>query len=177
MTEVSIRRAVTGDVSATELAAFAARTFPDACPPSLPAGEIEAFIGANLSPAEFERHLAAAESAVFVAEAAGAVVGYALSIHGVHDAGPTEWAGRRTAYLSKLYVDRELRGAGVAGRLLAAAVDAARAEGCAALWLGVNSENARARAFYARSGMRVAGQRRFAVGSLECVDDVLAIPL
>jgi len=170
-------------LDAGALAALAARTFPDACPDWMRQEDIEDFIAENLSRSCFERWLADPEVRVFVARnpespAPGGYVGYAAVLHGVHaDEGPPAWRARRTAYLSKLYVDRDQQGSGLAATLIRTAIEAARDDGCTGLWLGVNGENGRARAFYAKSGLTVMGQREFTVGDVACTDDVFGIDL
>jgi diamine N-acetyltransferase len=69
-----------------------------------------------------------------------------------------------TAELSKLYVQPGHHGSGISTALVAAAVDAARLAGKAAVWLGVNEENARANAFYEKSGFVRVGVKKFLVG-------------
>lgn len=172
-----IREGSTQTVDAAALSAFAARTFPDACPDSLPQREVDAFIALNLSPEQFERWLADADAHVFVAKLDGEVAAYAVSLHAVHGEGPERWAESRSAYLSKLYVGAELRGRGVSGALFDAVRRVAVSDGCVALWLGVNDENARARGFYAKAGLRAVGRRPFSVGSLHFVDDMLGAAL
>lgn len=174
---MDIREATPADIGTVALSTFAARTFPAACPASLSRAQIDRFIEANLSPAQFEIWLADPNSHVFVAEHDDSVIGYAASIHGMHAEAPAHWAAERTAYLSKLYVDEAQRGAGLARRLLDAALATARADRCAALWLGVNDDNARARAFYAKSGFAPVGRRTFTIGTEVFTDDMLAIPL
>jgi GNAT superfamily N-acetyltransferase len=71
---------------------------------------------------------------------------------------------RPTSELSKCYVMPGHHGAGVAAALMARTLDAARARGAAAIWLGVNEENAKAQRFYAKSGFVAVGRKRFLVG-------------
>ena len=71
---------------------------------------------------------------------------------------------RPTTELSKIYVLPSAHGSGVAGDLLAAAVDAAREAGAAGMWLGTNQANVRAHRFYEKSGFERVGTRRFHVG-------------
>ncbi|NKY19794.1 GNAT family N-acetyltransferase [Tsukamurella spumae] len=163
---------------AAAVAALAARTFPLACPPSLPREHIAAFIAQHLGAAEFAAHIADPDHRVWVVDGApgpdGTVrpVGYALVLHGDFAEGPESLRGAPSSYLSKLYVDPDHHGAGVARTLLdAAALDAGREP----LWLGVNNDNARAKRFYAKSGFVVAGTRTFTVGETTFVDDVLVL--
>lgn len=71
---------------------------------------------------------------------------------------------RPTVELSKCYVMPGHHGAGIAGQLMARSLEAARERGGAAVWLGVNEENARAQAFYEKSGFAKVGRKRFLVG-------------
>ena len=84
---------------------------------------------------------------------------------------------RPTVELSKCYVHPDHHGAGVAGALMSASLDAARARGAHGMWLGVNQHNARAQAFYVRSGFAVVGTKHFTVGARVEDDYVLERPL
>jgi ribosomal protein S18 acetylase RimI-like enzyme len=64
--------------------------------------------------------------------------------------------------LQKIYVRRAAVGSGLGARLLAAAIDVARAAGAALIWLDVLKTNPHARRFYERHGFRVAGELPFA---------------
>ena len=166
----SVRSARPDD--AARIAALAARTFPLACPPSLPREHVADFVAKHLSEAEFERHLADPAHRVLVVDGAEGPVGYALVLIGAHDEGPEALRGAPSAYLSKLYVDPDHHGGGVARALL----DAVRTDAAALpVWLGVNADNARAKRFYAKSGFVTAGVREFTVGGTTFVDDVLVL--
>ena len=71
---------------------------------------------------------------------------------------------RPTVELSKCYVLPGHHGRGVASVLMAAAVEAARVRGAAAVWLGVNELNAKANRFYEKSGFVRVGTKKFLVG-------------
>jgi ribosomal protein S18 acetylase RimI-like enzyme len=71
---------------------------------------------------------------------------------------------RPTAELSKCYVLPGHHGAGIASALMTATLEAARARGAVAVWLGVNEENAKAQRFYEKSGFTRVGRKRFLVG-------------
>jgi tRNA (guanine37-N1)-methyltransferase len=60
---------------------------------------------------------------------------------------------------------------------MAASIDAARERGAVGMWLGVNQQNTRARAFYERSGFAVVGTKHFTVGARVEDDYVLERPL
>jgi ribosomal protein S18 acetylase RimI-like enzyme len=69
--------------------------------------------------------------------------------------------------LQKVYVRRAAVGSGLGARLLAAAIDVARAAGAALIWLDVLKTNPRARRFYERHGFRVTGELPFATDLAE----------
>ncbi|YAL83365.1 GNAT family N-acetyltransferase [Dermacoccaceae bacterium W4C1] len=172
MSNPSVRLATPED--AVHLAELAARTFPMACPPELPAAHIQEFVRAELNADRFAAHLRSPDDRVFLASDGS---GYAWALHGVHtDQGPAQWRERRSAYLSKLYVDAGAHGGGLAQALMAAVTAAAAADDCAGVWLGVNRQNARALRFYGKCGFALAGERTFTVGETVFVDDVLCRP-
>ncbi|MBL8549609.1 MAG: GNAT family N-acetyltransferase [Hyphomonadaceae bacterium] len=76
--------------------------------------------------------------------------------------------------LKRIYVLSRFHGAKVGPALIETAIAEARAMGRARLLLGVHSENARAIAFYRRSGFTNAGVRKFLVGATLHDDLVMA---
>lgn len=96
--------------------------------------------------------------AVLVAGEAGASVGVACLAF--------TWTlehGGLVAWLEELYVRPNERERGVGARLLAAALDHARAAGCRAVDLEVQSDHARAEHLYARAGFSPLPRRRWAL--------------
>ncbi|MFN8620683.1 MAG: GNAT family N-acetyltransferase [Chloroflexota bacterium] len=65
-----------------------------------------------------------------------------------------------TGHIFSLYVDPDVQGAGVGGRLLSAAVERMRDAGRAQVTLWVFAANTSARAFYARHGFHPDGGER-----------------
>ncbi|WP_028045146.1 GNAT family N-acetyltransferase [Cellulomonas sp. URHE0023] len=173
----AVRAAVPDDVPA--LAALAALTFPLACPPGSTPEDQQAFITSVLSPGRFASYLASPERSVLVAEQGGALVGYTMLVL----TAPTDpdVAGALTltptVELSKCYVHPAHHGAGIAHALMESSLAVAQGHGAAGIWLGVNQENARARAFYERSGFSVVGTKHFTVGTRLENDYVLERPL
>lgn len=149
-----------------ELAAVAALTFPLACPPHTTDEAKAAFIAAHLTETSFAGYLADPARDVLVAVDADAIAGYVMLVAGEPTDADVAAAIRirPTVELSKCYVHPEHHGAGVAGTLMAAALDAARTRRAAGVWLGVNQENGRAQAFYGKHGFGRVGVKRFLVG-------------
>jgi len=155
------------DTDAAALADVAAITFPLACPPSVAAGDIEAFIAANLSSQRFGEYVADPDRLVLAAVDDGRIVGYAMLIRGVGTdpdiAGCVE--SQPAAELSKMYVLPDWHRSGAAGALMEAAISWAAAQEMRALWLGVNQNNQRAQRAYRKHGFEVTGTRTFRVGA------------
>ena len=165
------------DVAA--LAELAAETFPLACPPTVSDDDVAAFIATHLGAEHFAGYLADAGRTVLAARSGDRILGYAMLIRG-EPADPVvaqSVPGRPTVELSKMYVRADAHGSGVAASLMAAAIDTACDDGLASVWLGVNQRNARAQAFYHKSGFTVCGTRTFALGAHIEQDFVLACSL
>jgi GNAT superfamily N-acetyltransferase len=79
--------------------------------------------------------------------------------------------------LWRFYVDRNHHGQGVAQALMERVKQEARGRGAKTLWLGVWERNARARAFYAKSGFADAGQHVFLFGTDPQTDNVMTLAL
>ncbi|MDM7854427.1 GNAT family N-acetyltransferase [Cellulomonas alba] len=161
----TVRPAEPDDVAA--LAELAALTFPLACPPGSTPADQQAFIARHLSSERFADYLADDARTVLVAALDDELVGYTMLVAG--EPGDDEVRAalriRPTVELSKCYVHPGHHGAGVSHALMTASIDAGRAGGALGMWLGVNQLNARAQAFYARSGFERVGVKHFVVGS------------
>ncbi len=144
-----------GPADADAIAALAAQTFPLACPPSVAAEHVAAFIAAHLSAARFGEYLSDPQRSILAARREGRIVGYAMLIRD---------QPAQQVELSKLYTLAEYHGTGVAAALMEAAVARAAEWGAQRVWLGVNQENQRAQRFYAKAGFTVTGTRSFRLG-------------
>lgn len=164
MTHV-IRTATTDD--AGRLAELAAVTFPLACPPGSPPEDIAAHLANTLSPDNFRAYLADPAVTVLVMDADGELRGYSLLV--ARPAEDPNVAAVLTELpcteLSKCYVHPDHHGLGAAAELMHASIGSAAASGARGLWLGVNSQNARAIRFYEKSGFRRVGTKSFKLGS------------
>jgi ribosomal protein S18 acetylase RimI-like enzyme len=176
---VTARPATASDAPA--LATVAALTFPLACPPGTALVDMARFVTTVLSEARFDEYLADPARRVLAlvddaAELDAPLLGYAMLVTGE----PTDAdvaavvPGRPTVELSKLYVAPVVHGQGAARVLMEAALSTAEATGASSVWLGVNQQNARAQAFYAKHGFERVGTKRFTVGAETHDDFVLA---
>jgi ribosomal protein S18 acetylase RimI-like enzyme len=174
-----VRRATVDD--AAETAWLAALTFPLACPPQASRSEMATHIAQKLTPAQFRAWAASDEHALLVYDDGTRLLGYALLVLGSPE-GAAESdvvraaSGREAPYveLSKIYVQPDVHGGGIAGELMRAASEAAAELGPGLpFWLGTNAQNLRAQAFYRKNGFEVVGKRTYVVGGLEHDDVVL----
>ncbi|ONM47718.1 GNAT family N-acetyltransferase [Nocardia donostiensis] len=165
MNTVTVERAGLWDAEA--LSGVAAATFPLACPPGASADDIEIFIGDVLSGDKFGEYLTDPSRTVLKAVCEGEIVGYAM-LKGGKPADPALAAAVEldpVLEVSKMYVLPGHHGSGVSTALMQAALERAREDGYAGLWLGVNQKNTRAQRFYAKHGFVVVGTRTFDVGN------------
>ena len=174
----TIRKATADD--AGPLAELAAVTFPLACPPSASPEDIAAHLASTLGEQHFRGYLSDPDVTVLVIDADGGLRGYSLLVD--RPAQDPDVASALTMVpsveLSKCYVHPEHHGLGAAGELMHASLQAAAEAGAAGVWLGVNSQNARAIRFYEKSGFRRVGSKSFRLGATVEDDFVLerAVP-
>ncbi|MGR0161624.1 GNAT family N-acetyltransferase [Paenarthrobacter nitroguajacolicus] len=161
----TIRTATTHD--AGKLAELAAVTFPLACPPGSSPADIQAHLENTLSEANFVDYLADANITILVLDDDGQLNGYTLLV--AKPASDPDVASVLSALpsteLSKCYVHPDHHGQGAASRLMQASLAHSADKGAAGVWLGVNSENAKAIRFYEKSGFQRVGTKSFTLGS------------
>lgn len=188
-----IREAEINDAPA--LASFAARTFPDACPPGLSSEAIAAFITESLSESSFAAHLTDPNCLILMCERHSdngwELAGYTLTFIPEGDGVSGEKKGAPVGLvldgvprhgplveLSKFYVDREFRGLGLSNALweatLAAVCERTHTWPEPYIWLGTNEGNRRARKAYQKLGFTEVGTRTFRVGDEDNSDVVFA---
>jgi GNAT superfamily N-acetyltransferase len=152
--EVVVRQARPTDARAIAEVSVASRrwSYRDV----LPEAELDA-LSVEKATVDFAEGLAElpSGSAVYVAELARRIVGYAYVLPSPDDSIP---AG--TSELGSLYVTEDVAGTGVAHALMDAAIEQAHAFGQGVLTLWVRRENGRARRFYEKEGMRPDGAER-----------------
>jgi diamine N-acetyltransferase len=77
---------------------------------------------------------------------------------------PKGLEGEKAIEIGQLYAEQKLIGKGVGAFLMQACLDLAREKGMDWVWLGVWTENHRARAFYTKWGFEPFGEHIFLVG-------------
>lgn len=164
MTE-TIRTATSND--AGKLAELAAVTFPLACPPGSSPEDIQAFLEKNLSETRFAEYLADPKITILLLDDAGQLNGYTMLI--AKPAGDPDVSSVLSALpsteLSKCYVHPDHHGQGAATRLMKASLADAADKGASGVWLGVNSQNAKAIRFYEKNGFERVGTKSFQLGN------------
>lgn len=172
--DVVIRRATVADAPA--LAAFAARCFVDSYAAQNTPEDMAAYLAHAFTEARTRDELADPRvTALLVHDAAGALAAYAIVAR--HDDAPACVTGPAPVELRRFYVAHAHHGAGLAQRLMAATLDAARTAGGRTLWCTVWTRNPRALRFYGRQRFVAVGTARFVLGSDVQDDWVLVRPL
>lgn len=167
----TIRRAAAAD--AADLADFGARTFIDTYG-NFSAEDLRLHLERTFAPTLQAAEIADPDVATLLAHGGERLAAFVQVRRGL---APGCVGGAAPVELHRLYVDRTWHGRGVAQRLLAAAGEAAREFGGATLWLKVWERNARAIAFYRKSGFVDVGVAEFAVGNDSTTDRVLVLEL
>lgn len=155
-----VRRA--GPADAEALSAVGAATFADAFGHLYPPANLAAFLAEAHGVERSRTDLARPDTAAWLAEAGGEVLGYAL-------AGPCGLphpdASPRDGELKRLYLRRDAQNASLGARLFDAAIAWLQHDGPRTVWIGVWSQNHGAQRFYARRGFERVGEYGFPVGS------------
>ena len=162
-----------------ELADVAAATFPLACPPSVTAENVAAFIAENLTQSHFAGYLTDPGRLVLVARRDGRMIGYAMLVRGLPDDESVQRAVtiRPAVEISKMYVLPDNHGGGVSAALMSEALNRAPGLDAKSVWLGVNQNNQRAQRFYAKHGFTINGTKTFRLGTRIESDYVMVRPV
>jgi ribosomal protein S18 acetylase RimI-like enzyme len=154
-----IRRAGLDDAPA--LATLGARTFIESFGQLYSAEDLQAFLEESHTAAAYERLLADPRYALWLAEADGRAIGYAM-------AGPCGLPHAEVApgdgELKRLYLLASAQGGGIGAGLFGQALEWLERDGPRTLWISVWSENYGAQRFYARYGFEHVGEYAFIVG-------------
>lgn len=165
---MKIRRGSPADSAA--LAALAARTFTDTYAEFNTAEDMRAYVDRVYGLEQQARELEDPGMITVLADSPGGLVGFAQVRRGN---APTCVEHEDAMEVYRFYVDRSAHGTGVAARLMDGAKAAARDLGGRHMWLGVWERNARAIAFYRKSGFTDVGTTHFQLGSDRQTDRVM----
>lgn len=168
-----IRRATPAD--AAPLATLAARIFTETFAPDTAPDDLAAFLERAYGVRQQSEEIANPDVITLVAEAPEGLAAYA-QVHRGRGA-PQCVEVEAPVELWRFYVQRDWHGGGLAHRLMAAVMDAARELGGRHLWLSVWERNPRAIAFYAKHGFHDVGTEDFWVGSDCQMDRILVAPV
>lgn len=159
MQQPVIRRADPSD--AVVLAELGARTFSDTFAHLYPPEDLAAFLAEAYGLERTKADLANPAKALWLVEADGRAVGYAL-------AGPCDLphpdVTPASGELKRFYLLKDWQGGGVGGRLFAEVMAWLERDGPRDIWIGVWSENFGAQRFYGRQGFSKVGEYGFRVG-------------
>ena len=166
---VVIRSGVIADAAA--LAELAARTFHETFAADNQPEDLALHMARSYGAPQQEQELREPTIATLLAEVNGQLAGYAQLREGTAPACVTAGA---PIELWRFYVDQQWHGRGIAQALMQAVEDAACARGARTLWLGVWERNARAMAFYQKTGFTDVGSHVFMLGTDPQTDRILA---
>lgn len=155
---------------ATALAALAARTFQEAFAADNRPEDMALHLARAYGPAQQRRELADSGITTLLAEADGALASYAQLRVGVTPDGVT---GPSPIELWRFYVAASWHGRGVAQALMGRVEREAWHRGGRTLWLGVWERNARAMAFYRKTGFQDVGSQPFLLGTDPQTDRIM----
>jgi len=172
--DLAIRRATAADAEA--LSAFAATVFRETFAPDNDPMDMQAYLSDAFTPEKQAAEIADGSCVCFIAEVGETLAGYALlRIEAPDQRDPLEARPvARPVELQRFYVEHAWHGRGIAPRLMAACVDAARTAGGTTMWLGVWERNARAIRFYVKQGFTDVGSQAFQLGADLQTDRVMS---
>lgn len=154
-----IRSAEAADASA--LASLAARTFTDTFAHHNDPADMKAFLAQAYGERQQREEISDPDIVTLVVEEGDELAGFAQLRRGP---APPSINGTGTVEIWRFYVEWSFHGRGLAQALMAEVRSVARSLGARTLWLGVWDRNARAIAFYEKSGFRIVGSHRFMLG-------------
>ena len=147
---------------AGQYSAFAERLFRETYVDGYEREDIDSYVAESFSPAKQTSEIREPGGRVLVIEDdRNGLLGFA---HLRQTPAPAALEGRFALEISRFYVDRPWHGRGLARVLMSACIAEARSRGADALWLLVYQDNARAIAFYEKSGFKRAGSQPFKLG-------------
>jgi ribosomal protein S18 acetylase RimI-like enzyme len=163
---ISLRRWLRADLPAIQRLLL--DTWLDAYGPFIPREDLVGYLHAQYSQSKLETMFDDPDVTGLVAEAEGAVAGYAKLYHSRVE---------QRFYVHQLYILPAKQGLGLGHRLMACAEERARELGADRIWLGVMVKNAQAVAWYKNLGFTAIETSPFVMGSTTVDHFVGYLPL
>jgi len=163
---ISLRRWLRSDLPAIQRLLL--DTWLDAYGAFIPREDLTGYLQAHYSQAKLEALFDDPDVTGLVADAEGAVVGYAKLYHARVE---------QRFYVHQLYILPAKQGLGLGRRLMACAEERARELGADRIWLGVMVKNAQAVAWYKKLGFTAIETSPFVMGSTSVDHFVGYLPL
>ncbi len=163
---VSIRRWLKADLPTIQN--LLRETWLDAYESFIPRADLTGYLHLQYSQAKLEALLADPDVTGLVAEADGAVIGYAKLYHA---------RAEQRFYVHQLYILPANQGLGLGHRLMTCAEEHARELGADRIWLGVMVKNAQAVGWYKKLGLTVTETSPFVMGSTTVEHYIGYLPL
>ena len=151
---IAIRRWLQADLPTIQRLLL--ETWLDAYGSFIPRADLTAYLHTQYSQPKLQALFADPDVTGLVAEADGAVIGYAKLYHA---------RAEQRFYVHQLYILPAQQGHGLGHCLMACAEDWARELGADRIWLGVMVKNAQAVAWYNKMGFAVTETSPFVMGS------------
>jgi diamine N-acetyltransferase len=163
---ITIRRWQREDLAKIQLLLF--ETWLEAYGAFIPREDLDGYLHQHYAQAKLEALFADPDVTGLIAEADGALAGYAKIYHA---------RAEQRVYLHQIYVLPTKQGLGLGHRLLAQAEARAVELGADRLWLGVMVKNASAVAWYRKMGFTITETAPFVMGSTSVDHHIGYLPL
>ncbi|MBU1374693.1 MAG: GNAT family N-acetyltransferase [Alphaproteobacteria bacterium] len=168
MSQPTIRRA--GPADAPTLVAIGLQTFTETFQHLYSAEDFAAYVADAYAPARIQADLTDPAKAMWLVEAGGQAIGYALAGPcGLPHPEVTPACGE----LKRIYFTQASQGGGLGKALFWTVMDWLQSDGPRDVWIGVWSENHRALRFYDHQGFEKAGEYDFQVGQTVDLEFIL----
>ncbi|RTQ49593.1 GNAT family N-acetyltransferase [Hymenobacter gummosus] len=163
-----------GIADAEQLQQIGRQTFQETFAASNSEENMRAYLATGFALDKLMAELQHPGSAFYLAELAGAVVGYLKVNTG---AAQTELQAENALEIERIYVLQQYQGQHVGQRLYEQALALARQARADYVWLGVWEENRRAIRFYQKNGFVAFDKHVFCLGTDEQTDLMMKLPL
>jgi ribosomal protein S18 acetylase RimI-like enzyme len=169
--EIAVKTAILQDAS--DIAKIARDTFVLACPSSADPGKIEKYISYNLNTEYFENVISSKAAYIACAFVDGEMAGFVVAIYNSSCESLANF--NNAAEIQKLYIRPKFHGKEIAYKLMTSAITEITKPGIDTIWLGVYSNNIKAKKFYSKFGFNVVGKTNFTMGSEIHLDHIMAV--